>query len=74
MGQVGAKAAFQRTLSFDETKVLTEILPYLKKTLNLVDAEIFSVEDALTKEGPGFTKTIIESSEPGSPAFEYRNV
>jgi leucyl-tRNA synthetase len=74
MGQIGSKAAFKRTLSFDETQVLTEILPYLKKTLSLVDAEILSVEDALTKEGPGFTKTIIESSEPGAPAFEYRNV
>jgi leucyl-tRNA synthetase len=74
MGQIGAKAAFQRTLPFNETEVLSEILPYLKKSLNLVDTEIFSVENALTKEGPGFNKTIIESSEPGAPAFEYRNV
>jgi leucyl-tRNA synthetase len=74
MGQIGAKAAFQRTLSFDETEALSEMLPYLKKSLNLVDAEIYAVADALAKEGPGFTKTIIETSEPGSPAFEYRNV
>lgn len=74
MTQIGSATAFQRTLSFNETEILAEILPYLKKTLNLVDAEIFSVEVALAREGPGFTRTIIESSEPGAPAFEYRNV
>jgi leucyl-tRNA synthetase len=42
--------------------------------LNLVDAEVMPVDEALTKEGPGFTKTIIEASEPGAPGFEYRNV
>ncbi len=51
------------------------MLSYLKKTLNLIDADVMSVEDALPKAGePGYTKTIIESSEPGCPAFEYRNV
>jgi leucyl-tRNA synthetase len=61
-------------LPFSESAILSEILPYLKKTLNLVDAELFTVEEARRKEGPGFTKNIIDSSEPGSPAFEYRNV
>lgn len=51
--------------------MLKEILPYLKKTLDLVDAEIFTVDDALAQ---GYNKMIIESAEPGSPAFEYRNV
>lgn len=74
MAQFGAPTAFKRTLPFAEGDVLAQILPYLKKTLNLVDAEILSVEDALTKEGAGYTKMIIESSEPGAPAFEYRNV
>lgn len=50
------------------------MLPYLKRTLNLVDAEIISVEEARAKEGPGFTRMIIDSSEPGSPGFEYYNV
>lgn len=60
---------------FNETKVLNEILPYLKKTLNLVDAEVVPVEEALAKAGePGYTKLIMESSEPGNPAFEFRNV
>lgn len=74
MAEFGAQTAFKRTLPFSETEILLEILPYLKKTLNLVDAEIMTVEEALSKEGPGFTKMIIELSEPGSPAFEYRNV
>jgi leucyl-tRNA synthetase len=50
------------------------MLPYLKKTLGLVDVEVMSVEEAWSKEGPGFTKSLIDSSEPGAPAFEYRNV
>lgn len=54
--------------------MLLEILPYLKKSLNLVDAEVLTVDDALRKDEPGFTKLIIESAEPGSPAFEFRNV
>jgi leucyl-tRNA synthetase len=74
IAQFGAETAFRRALPFSESAVLMEIQPYLKKTLNLVDAEVMSVDEARTKEGPGFTKNIIESSEPGSPAFEYRNV
>lgn len=74
IAEYGAPSAFRRTLPFSETTVLTEILPYLKRTLNLVDAEVLSVEDARKKEGPGYTRSIIDSSEPGSPAFEYRNV
>ncbi|KDQ54541.1 hypothetical protein JAAARDRAFT_38215 [Jaapia argillacea MUCL 33604] len=72
IAEFGAQTAFQRTLPFSEADVLKEILPYLKKTLNLVDAEVWTVEDALTKEG--FSKMIVESSEPGSPAFEFWNV
>ncbi|KAF8556757.1 leucyl-tRNA synthetase [Imleria badia] len=74
MQDLGAKAAFNRSLLFSESEVLAEFLPYLKRSLNLVDAEVFLVNEALQRDEPGFTPTIIESSEPGSPAFEYRNV
>ena len=74
MSEIGATNAFCRTLPFSESEILAEFLPNLKKSLNLVDAEVFSVEVTLQQAGPGFTPTIIESSEPGSPAFEYRNV
>lgn len=74
MSQFGAQTAFNRTVLFSETTTLNELLPYLKRTLDLVDIEVLLAEDAKTKEGPGFTKTIIESAEPGSPAFEYRNI
>ncbi|KAH7882164.1 hypothetical protein F5I97DRAFT_1912888 [Phlebopus sp. FC_14] len=74
MSETGAATAFNRTLSFSETQILNEFLPYLKRSLNLIDVKIFSVEEALQKKEPGFTPFIIESSEPGSPAFEYRNV
>ncbi|KAI0063343.1 leucyl-tRNA synthetase [Artomyces pyxidatus] len=73
IAEFGTETAFKRALPFSELAVLGEVLPYLKRTLNLVDAEIFPVEEALTK-GEGFNKTIIESSEPGAPAFEFRNV
>ncbi|KAG6855427.1 hypothetical protein H0H87_003027 [Tephrocybe sp. NHM501043] len=75
MAQFGAQTAFRRALPFSESQVLREILPYLKKSLGLVDAEVFSVEEARQKEGDvGFSKNIIDTSEPGTPAFEYRNV
>lgn len=71
----GAETAFRRALPFSESQVLGELLPYLKRTLNLEDGEVMSADDALAKAGePGFTKSIIESSEPGAPAFEFRNV
>ena len=57
--------------------MLCEILPYLKRTLNLVDVEILSCEEALEHVGAGktgYSRMIIDSSEPGSPAFEFRNV
>lgn len=74
MQDFGVKAAFDRSLSFSESQVLVEFLPYLKRSLNLVDAEVFLVDEALQRDEPGFTTSIIETSEPGSPAFEYRNV
>lgn len=77
MQQFGAETAFRRALPFSESIVLNEMLPYLKKSLNLVDAEVIFVDEARKKaeQGlPGYTKSIIESSEPGSPGFEYRNV
>lgn len=74
IAQFGARTAFQRTLPFSEAKVLNELLPYLKKSLNLVEVEVWMVDDALQKNEPGFSKTIIESAEPGNPAFEFRNV
>jgi len=77
MTQFGAETAFRRTVPFSESGVLQEILPYLKKSLNLVDAEVMSVDEARSKaeEGvSGYSKAIIETSEPGNPAFEFRNV
>jgi len=75
MTQFGAQTAFRRALPFSERQVLAEILPHLTKTLGLVDAEVLSVDEAKQKEGePGYSKNIIDTSEPGNPAFEYRNV
>lgn len=77
MAQYGAQTAFNRTLPFSESEVLRELAPYLKKSLSLESVEILSVEEALQKaQGgePGFTRVLIEGSEPGAPAFEYRNV
>ena len=57
--------------------MLREVLPYLKRTLTLVDVEVLSAEEALEHAvvgKAGYSRSIIESSEPGSPAFEFRNV
>ncbi|KAF5345811.1 hypothetical protein D9756_010874 [Leucocoprinus leucothites] len=77
MAQYGAQTAFNRTLPFSESQVLRELAPYLKKSLGLVDVEILSVGEAIQRvQGgeAGFTKALIEGSEPGAPGFEYWNV
>ena len=74
MSQFGAQTAFNRSVPFSEVKVLHEILPYLKRTLNLQDAEVLIADEAKSKDVSVLTKTLIESAEPGNPAFEYYNV
>ncbi|EMD35016.1 hypothetical protein CERSUDRAFT_116529 [Gelatoporia subvermispora B] len=74
IGQFGAETVFRRTLPFSEVTVLQVILPYLKKTLNLVDAEVMLASDTLASDRADFNKMIVESAEPGNPAFEYYNV
>ena len=69
MGQFGAQTAFRRTLPFSEVQVLSEILPYLKKSLGLVDARVVSVEEGGKEGEPGYTKSIImmETTFSGNP-------
>jgi hypothetical protein len=50
MSQHGAETAFRRTLPFTESLVLRELLAYLKKTLNLAEVKVLSVEEAQSKE------------------------
>lgn len=51
------------------------MLPYLKRSVGYVDADVWAIEDARAEEGKfGFTKNIIDTAEPGAPAFEFRNV
>ena len=71
MVQFGAESAFNRTVPFSEVEVLEQIAPYFKKTLGLVDVEIYLTEEAQSK---GFSPLIVDGAEPGSPAFEYFNV
>jgi leucyl-tRNA synthetase len=67
--------AFNRALPFPEAPVLNEVLPYLKRSVSFVEADVWSVEDARSQEGtPGFSKNIIDGAEPGAPAFEFRNI
>ena len=71
MQTFGAETAFNRTVPFSEVEVLHEIVPYMKKSLNLIDADVYLVEDARAK---GFSAILFEGAEPGAPAFEYYNV
>jgi len=59
MAEFGAQSAFRRTLPFSEITILSEIQPYLKRTLNLVDVDVLAVEEARLK-GPGF----MDSAKP----------
>ncbi|KIY48536.1 leucyl-tRNA synthetase [Fistulina hepatica ATCC 64428] len=75
IAQFGPEIAFRRMLPFSEAAVLKEIVSYLKRNLGVINAEIFTVEEAREKEGtPGFATSIIESAEPGVPGVEYYNV
>ena len=75
MAQYGAETAFRRTVPFSEKAVLRELEPYLKKTLGLEDAVVLSVDEAREKGREGKCNTsLVDSSEPGAPAFEYYNV
>ena len=71
MQTFGADTAFNRTVAFSEVEVLHEVVPYVKRSLNLVDADVYLVEDAREK---GFSAVLFEGAEPGTPAFEYYNV
>ncbi|KAH7103714.1 leucyl-tRNA synthetase [Auriculariales sp. MPI-PUGE-AT-0066] len=65
--QIGAKAAFQRKLAFSEVEALSELVPYAKRNMNLEQARNRTQE-------PGWNANIIDSAEPGSPSYEFRNV
>lgn len=56
--------------------MLNDLAPYLKRTLQLVDIDVYVAEKAIKegKQGPGFTKHIIELAEPSQPSFEFMNV
>ncbi|EIW74866.1 hypothetical protein CONPUDRAFT_159638 [Coniophora puteana RWD-64-598 SS2] len=62
MAEFGAQTAFRRGLPFPESEMLTHFLPYLKKSLNLVVTDVMFVDEALEREGPGYSKAIIETS------------
>lgn len=75
MAQYGADTAFRRTVPFSEKAVLCELVPYLKKTLGLEDAVVMSVDEGREKGSEGkYNMGLIDTSEPGAPAFEYYNV
>jgi len=68
--ELGAGAAFDRSLPFDEKAILEAATPYLKRTLNFGQIHILSAEESLAKaeelEGKkGFAKETVEVAEPG---------
>ncbi|CAG7851167.1 Putative leucine--tRNA ligase, cytoplasmic; AltName: Full=Leucyl-tRNA synthetase; Short=LeuRS [Serendipita indica DSM 11827] len=71
MAQLGAEATFRRQLLFDEAEVLTLLTPYITKNLKLIDVTVMRVEDA--KEAKVAPDMIIDTAEPGSPAFNFYN-
>ncbi|KAF7297088.1 hypothetical protein MIND_00941700 [Mycena indigotica] len=74
MAQFGAQTAFRRTVPYSERDVLSDIEAYLKRSLGLTKLQVYSVEEALARSEDGFTASVVQSAEPGSPAFEYYNV
>ena len=75
IAQIGAKAAFQRKLAFSEVDVLSQLKPYAKRNMNLEEVDVVTVDEARTHDGDaGWNSNIIDSAEPGSPSYEFRNV
>lgn len=74
ISEFGAAVALNRTLPFSEKEALEIILPYLKRNLGFVEGEVVLADDVKGKEGPGYIPAIIETAEPGSPAFIFWNV
>lgn len=71
MAQIGAEATFRRQLLFSEVEVLNLLSPYIKKNLKLQDVNVLTVEEA--KKGRVAPDSVIDQSEPGSPAFNFYN-
>lgn len=66
---------FSRVLPFDEHKILSAMLPVLKKNTGCVDVQIVTVKDEsqLEKNG-GPLPNFAESAVPGQPSFHFENV
>ncbi|PKS07030.1 hypothetical protein jhhlp_005627 [Lomentospora prolificans] len=68
-----------RTLAFDETEILKQMVPGLKRSANLKEVDILILQDegkkAVDLEGKEVPLTIpAENAVPGSPVFHFENV
>lgn len=51
------------------------LVPYVKKNLKIETVDVMTVDEARARAGePGFTPTLVEVAEPGTPAFIFFNV
>ena len=74
MAQIGAEATFQRQLSFPEIEVLKTLVPYIKRNLKIDTVNEMAVDEAKAKaDEQGFTPSLVELAEPGTPAFIFYN-
>ncbi|WAQ91731.1 hypothetical protein PtA15_15A122 [Puccinia triticina] len=82
--KTNGKSALERALTFDEMDVLKRAEGYLRRTLSYDRVEIEWLRDGLSqlekleKENSGadqlgYNRTIIDASQPGSPAFVVYN-
>ena len=71
IAQIGAEATFRRQLLFDEAEVLTLLSPYIMKNLKMGLVTVMRVEDG--KETKAAPDMLIDTAEPGSPAFNFYN-
>jgi len=67
---LGADAAFERGLAFDEEDILQKMKPYLLRQLGFSEVKIFVAEQAT---GPEHDGRNLEAAEPGKPAYVFTN-
>ena len=73
--EFGPELAFNRLLPFNETETIQAGAAYLQRTLKFGQLHLESAEETLSgAQDDSVDKKVVESAQPGSPAFVFFNV
>lgn len=75
--QLGAEAAFERRIPFNETEVLNAAQSYFKKTLGFSEVDVLAAADVSAGKQSvreGVDTAAAELAEPTKPSFAFVNL